>query len=77
LCGRVDWLLLHMHLGRLAWNITLVVPVLTLLSWNSPPRCVPLALGPSTSPTLARHWRNAKSFFAYRRQTWRCERQFW
>jgi hypothetical protein len=75
--GRKDWLPSRACLGRCAHNVTLIMSVLMLLSRISLPRRVPLVLGPVSSPTLAGCWRNAKSFFACRRLTWRCERQYW
>jgi hypothetical protein len=43
--------------------------------WDFSPRRACPVPGPNSLPTLVRHWRNAKYFFAYRRWTWKCVRQ--
>jgi hypothetical protein len=38
---------------------------------------VPLVPALNSSTILAGRWSNARSSFAYRRQTWRCRRRYW
>jgi hypothetical protein len=61
-------------LGRCVRNVMLVMFVPMPSNETSSPRCALLDPGPNSLPTLARCWRNARSFPAYRRQTWRCVR---
>jgi hypothetical protein len=75
--GRMDWRPLSTPMERCAWNMTLVMPEPMLSSRASLPRRVSPAPGPNSSPNSTRCWSNARSFFAYRRWTWRCERRYW
>jgi hypothetical protein len=76
-CGRMDWQPLSAPLERCTQNMMIVALELRLSSRTSSPRCTPLAPGPDSSPTSTGHWRNARSFFAYKRWTWKCERKYW
>jgi hypothetical protein len=72
--GRMDWQPLSVPLERCSQNVTSVTFELRLSSRTSSPRHMSLAPGPNSSSTSIGHWRNTRSSFAYRKQTWRCER---
>jgi hypothetical protein len=73
--GRMDWRILSAPLERCMWNVTSVMSKPMLFS--SLPSCTPLVSGPNCSSTSTYHWRNIRSSFACRRQTWRCKRWYW
>jgi hypothetical protein len=73
---RMDWQPLSMPLERSTQNVMLVASKLRLSSMTSLPRRASLAPGLDSSPTSIGHWRDARSFFAYRGRTWRCERRY-
>jgi hypothetical protein len=72
--GRMDWRPLSVPLERCSWNMTLVASDPRLSNKTSSPRRVFLAPYPNSSSPSTGCWRNSRSSFSYRRQTWRCER---
>jgi hypothetical protein len=75
--GRMDWRLSSAPLERCAQNVTPSAYKLRLSSKTSLPGHVPLVLGLNSSSTSTGHWRNARSYFAYRKWIWRCKRRYW
>jgi hypothetical protein len=66
-CGRMDWQSLSMPLESCAQNMTPVTSELRLSNRTYLPRRTSLVPGPDSSSTPTGCWRNAISFFAYRR----------
>jgi hypothetical protein len=61
------WWPLHVRLGRCMFNVTLVAPMSMPSHGTSSTKHEPPVPGLKSSPTLVRHWRNARFFFACRR----------
>jgi hypothetical protein len=75
--GRKDWWPLRAHLGSCGRNVTLVMSMSMLSSSSSSPSSMRPIPGPNNLSTSVGRWRNARSFSAYKRLTWRCMRRYW